>query len=52
MSKTRKRKSNQRRMKKTRNRKLRGGGVNCYNGKDTWSCSAQCGKDKACEKYD
>jgi len=52
MSKTRKRKSNQIRVKKTRNRRVRGGGVNCSDGKNTWSCSTQCGKDTPCEKYD
>jgi hypothetical protein len=35
-----------------RNTRKRGGGVNCYGDKKTWSCSAQCGENGACATYD
>jgi len=43
-----------RRYKKLRKtRKIRGGGESCYgkNGR-TWSCSAACGENGACQTYD
>ena len=54
MAKTRK---NRKQSKTKRIRKMRGGAV-CYktnkNGdiKRTWECSAQCGVNGACERYD
>lgn len=33
-------------------RKQRGAGESCYGKGKTWSCSAACGENGACERYD
>ena len=58
--KTRVNRKSTKRVKKLRTRRLRqkGAGVSCYkidkDGKNTktWSCSAACGEDGACQTYD
>jgi hypothetical protein len=44
---------NLRKQKKSRKlRKQRGAGESCYGKGKTWSCSAACGENGACEKLD
>lgn len=41
--------------KKTRSRKQKvqaGAGESCYGKGKTWSCSAACGENGACQRYD
>lgn len=39
--------------KKTRKQRVRrGGGESCYGKGKSWSCSAACGENGACEKLD
>jgi hypothetical protein len=43
-----------RKTRKTRRliRAKRGGGESCYGNGKTWSCSAACGENGACQKLD
>jgi hypothetical protein len=38
--------------KQKKSRKQRGAGESCYGKGKTWSCSAACGENGACEKLD
>lgn len=49
--KTRRLRKKARKARKSRRAK-RGGGESCYGNGKTWSCSAACGENGACEKLD
>jgi len=40
------------RKKSRKTRKQRGAGESCYGKGKTWSCSAACGENGACQKLD